>query len=391
MTISTTSVVILTTVTTGTTVTTTGPRRFPSLSAVDKQVPVAGGMASGSADAAASLLATVELLLHGPRAAAHGFDQTPAPSPEELHAMAVSLGADVPFCLRGGTALGRGIGDDLVPVMIRGSYHWALVMDPRGLSTAEVFARLDTQRDAAARGERPDVRAPAPEDVQRALLSGDPDVLAGHLREAVNDLQAPAISLRPDLRVPAGTDAGALACGLGSGPTVACAAGPRRCVATTLAAEGVGGRAVATATATSARTGRWLTDCRSPSVLSTPETRPAPTDNRGPLRPTMADAPPAAVNLINLENSRIRAHHPARPGEPGNQRRRPDRVVGLNGGSKSLLKILSGADTADAGRVSRNNELRMARSARTVLVGDTIGASVVEPLGLQTYSGRRPG
>ncbi|MGO3788014.1 MULTISPECIES: 4-(cytidine 5'-diphospho)-2-C-methyl-D-erythritol kinase [Corynebacterium] len=238
----------------------------PSLSvSIDKQVPVAGGMASGSADAAASLLATVELL-HGPRAAAHGFDQTPAPSPEELHAMAVSLGADVPFCLRGGTALGRGIGDDLVPVMIRGSYHWALVMDPRGLSTAEVFARLDTQRDAAARGERPDVRAPAPEDVQRALLSGDPDVLAGHLRHAVNDLQAPAISLRPDLRgtLAAGQDAGALACVVsGSGPTVAMLCRDRAQavdVATTLAAEGVGGRAVATATATSSPHGARLVD-----------------------------------------------------------------------------------------------------------------------------------
>ncbi|HIW91214.1 MAG TPA: 4-(cytidine 5'-diphospho)-2-C-methyl-D-erythritol kinase [Candidatus Corynebacterium avicola] len=238
----------------------------PALSvSIDKQVPVAGGMASGAADAAASLLATAELL-HGPRAAARGLDQAPAPSTEELHEMAAGLGAEVAFCLQGGTALGRGYGEEVVQVMIRGRYHWALVMDPRGLSADEVFDRLDSQRDAAARGERPDVRAPGPEEVQRALLAGDADVLGEHLRQAVNDLQAPAISLRPELRgiLAAGKDAGALACVVaGSGPTVAmlCRDHAQAVdVATTLASEGVGGRAVATTTATSCPHGARLVD-----------------------------------------------------------------------------------------------------------------------------------
>ncbi|MGO1948818.1 MAG: 4-(cytidine 5'-diphospho)-2-C-methyl-D-erythritol kinase [Mycobacteriaceae bacterium] len=230
---------------------------------IDKGVPVAGGMAGGSADAAATLVAARELL-HGRGAAAAGFALAPRPGDGELSAMAADLGADVPFCLEGGTALGRGRGEQLLPVMVRGTYHWALVMDSRGLSTADVFARLDEQRAAAARGERPDVRAGGPEDVQRALLSGDPEVLAVHLGTgggggtgAVNDLQAPAISLSPDLRrtLAAGRDAGALACLVsGSGPTVAMLCRDRGHavdVATSLAAEGVGGRAVSTATAAS--------------------------------------------------------------------------------------------------------------------------------------------
>lgn len=235
---------------------------FPVLDIlVDKGVPVAGGMAGGSADAAAAMVATREIL-HGPAAVDDGFDRTPRPDDAVLAELAGRLGADVPFCLAGGTALGHGRGDVLAPVLTRGTYHWALAMDPRGLSTAEVFARLDDQRAAAARGERPDQRAGGPADAQRALLSGDVDVLAAYLNGSVaNDLQAPAISLSPDLRrtLAAGMDAGALACLVsGSGPTVAMLCRDRRHavdVATALSSEGVGGRAVPTTTAASSRHG----------------------------------------------------------------------------------------------------------------------------------------
>lgn len=235
---------------------------FPVLDIlVDKGVPVAGGMAGGSADAAAAMVATREVL-HGPGAMENGFDRAPRPGDDTLASLAADLGADVPFCLAGGTALGRGRGDVLVPVLTRGTYHWALAMDPRGLSTAEVFARLDEQRAAAARGERPDRRAGGLEEVQRAILGGDVDALAACLGgTTVNDLQAPAISLSPDLRrtLAAGRDAGALACLVsGSGPTVAMLCRDRGHavdVATALSSEGVGGRAVPTTTAASCRHG----------------------------------------------------------------------------------------------------------------------------------------
>lgn len=230
---------------------------FPVLDVlVDKGVPVAGGMAGGSADAAAAMVATREIM-HGP-----GYDRVPRPDDDTLAVLAADIGADVPFCLTGGTALGQNRGDVLVPVLTRGTYHWALAMDSRGLSTAEVFARLDEQRAASARGDRPDLRAEGPEGAQRAILTGDVDELARHLDSAVvNDLQAPAISLSPDLRgtLAAGRDAGALACLVsGSGPTVAMLCRDRGHavdVATTLAAEGIGGRAVATTTAASCRHG----------------------------------------------------------------------------------------------------------------------------------------
>jgi 4-diphosphocytidyl-2-C-methyl-D-erythritol kinase len=235
---------------------------FPVLDIlVDKGVPVAGGMAGGSADAAAAMVATREIL-HGPSAVEDGFDRTPRPDDAVLSDLAARLGADVPFCLAGGTALGHGRGDVLAPVLTRGTYHWALAMDPRGLSTAEVFGRLDDQRAAVARGERPDQRAGGPEDAQRALLSGDVDTLAAYLNGSVaNDLQAPAISLSPDLRrtLAAGMDVGALACLVsGSGPTVAMLCRDRGHavdVATALSSEGIGGRAVPTTTAASSRHG----------------------------------------------------------------------------------------------------------------------------------------
>ena len=176
-----------------------------------KHVPVAGGMGGGSADAAAALLACDALW-----AAELGAAQ--------LHQLAARLGADVPFALMGGTAIGTGRGDELSPALVKGRFDWVIVPSSAGLSTPEVYAHLDALRT------RPDIvsaaRVPVVHPgVLQALRAGDPVVLAEHVR---NDLQAAALSLRPDLRdaLELGERAGALA-GMvsGSGPTLAFLAG----------------------------------------------------------------------------------------------------------------------------------------------------------------------
>ena len=101
-----------------------------------KGIPVAGGMAGGSADAAGTLVALDALWGAGL-------------SREALHELASELGSDVPFALHGGTALGLGRGDQLTSVLARGDYHWVLALADAGLATPSVFAELDTwRRDA---------------------------------------------------------------------------------------------------------------------------------------------------------------------------------------------------------------------------------------------------
>jgi 4-diphosphocytidyl-2-C-methyl-D-erythritol kinase len=170
---------------------------------INKSVPVAGGMAGGSADAAAALVALASLWKLD-----IGRD--------ELSVLAARLGSDVPFLLHGGTALGTGRGERLVPVLSRHTYHWVLALDRRGLPTHQVFGELDRLRTD---GDPPTVGAVEP--VLEALASGDPRQLALLLG---NDLQAAAVSLRPALRrtLRAGVNAGALAGTVsGSGPTCA--------------------------------------------------------------------------------------------------------------------------------------------------------------------------
>ncbi|MGH3980912.1 MAG: 4-(cytidine 5'-diphospho)-2-C-methyl-D-erythritol kinase [Pseudonocardiaceae bacterium] len=169
-----------------------------------KGIPVAGGMAGGSADAAGTLVGLAGLWrLELGR--------------EEMAALAASLGSDVPFALHGGTALGTGRGEQLVPVLARHTFHWVVALDRRGLSTPNVYSELDRLRDHGS----PPSRLGPPEPLLEALASGDPRQLALLLG---NDLQAAAVSLRPALRrtLRAGVDAGALA-GMvsGSGPTCA--------------------------------------------------------------------------------------------------------------------------------------------------------------------------
>ncbi|MEU0539395.1 4-(cytidine 5'-diphospho)-2-C-methyl-D-erythritol kinase [Nocardia sp. NPDC005978] len=171
--------------------------------AIAKGIPVAGGMAGGSADAAAALLGLNELW-------ELGLVRT------ELFDIAAELGSDVPFALHGGTALGRGRGEELLPVLCRNTFHWVLALAKGGLSTPAVFHELDRLRAA---GDPP--RLDSPQALLQALASGDPRQLAPLLG---NDLQAAALSLKPELRrtLRAGVSAGALA-GIvsGSGPTCA--------------------------------------------------------------------------------------------------------------------------------------------------------------------------
>jgi 4-diphosphocytidyl-2-C-methyl-D-erythritol kinase len=172
-----------------------------------KGIPVAGGMAGGSADAAGTLVALSALWkLDLPR--------------DQLAALAAELGSDVTFSLYGGTALGTGRGEQLVPVLSRHPQHWVIALHHRGLATPAAFAELDRLRGLSGSPTVPP-RAGGVEPVLEALATGDPRQLALLLS---NDLQAAAVSLEPALRrtLRAGVQAGALA-GIisGSGPTCA--------------------------------------------------------------------------------------------------------------------------------------------------------------------------
>lgn len=176
--------------------------------AIQKHVPVAGGMGGGSADAAAALVAVNELWCTGV-------------SVKKLRKSAGALGADVPFAMLGETAVGTGIGDDLEVIANVPTLHWVLVPNELGLSTPKVYAKLDELR--AARGIDPTKvpEAKVSKEFMAALKAGDPHQLAPLLR---NDLQEAALALRPELGLllKAGTDAGALAAIVsGSGPTLA--------------------------------------------------------------------------------------------------------------------------------------------------------------------------
>ena len=169
---------------------------------VTKNIPVAGGMAGGSADAAAALVACDALWQTG---LARG----------ELLELAAGLGSDVPFSLVGGTALGTGRGEVLTKVLARGRFEWVVAVADGGLSTPRVYAECDRLR-AGRDGSEPRVA----DDLMAALRAGDSDALGAALH---NDLQEAACSLRPELRqtLETGEEAGALGSMVsGSGPSV---------------------------------------------------------------------------------------------------------------------------------------------------------------------------
>jgi 4-diphosphocytidyl-2-C-methyl-D-erythritol kinase len=169
--------------------------------AVRKGIPAAAGLAGGSTDAAAALVACD---------AVWGC-ATPR---SRLLELAAELGSDVPFCLVGGTCIGTGRGESVHPALARGEYHWVLALAEQGLATPAVYAELDRGR----RGR--EVPEPVvPEEIMSALRSADPDALGQVL---CNDLQEPALRLRPRLRqlLATGDERGALGSVVsGSGPT----------------------------------------------------------------------------------------------------------------------------------------------------------------------------
>lgn len=176
---------------------------------VHKSVPVAGGMGGGSADAAASLVACDALWGTGLSTA-------------ELHELAARLGADVPFALHGGTAVGTGRGDRLNPALARGRFEWVLACDAEGLSTPLMYQRLDEYRaENGALADDPPLSLDVPVGVLHALRAGAAEDLAATMH---NDLQVVAIRERARLddTLARGVRAGALR-GIvsGSGPTIA--------------------------------------------------------------------------------------------------------------------------------------------------------------------------
>jgi len=170
---------------------------------IAKDIPVAGGMAGGSADGAGALLACDALWGTGASRA-------------ELLDICAELGSDVPFSLVGGAALGIGRGERLTALEVGGTFHWVFAMAERGLSTPAVFREFD--RLAEGR----EVPEPvASQDLLDALAKGDADALAAAV---TNDLQPAALSLFPELAdtLAAGRAAGSLAALVsGSGPTTA--------------------------------------------------------------------------------------------------------------------------------------------------------------------------
>jgi 4-diphosphocytidyl-2-C-methyl-D-erythritol kinase len=169
---------------------------------IRKGIPVAGGMAGGSADAAAALVACDALWQTGV-------------GRRQLFEIAAEIGSDVPFALIGGTAIGSGRGDRLTPALARGDYHWVIALAGRGLSTPRVYQELDRLRSGRV---LPEPRVP--DAMMQALRRGDPETVGALLS---NDLQPAAVSLLPDLEraLAVGSEYGALGgvvCG--SGPSV---------------------------------------------------------------------------------------------------------------------------------------------------------------------------
>lgn len=170
---------------------------------IKKEIPIAGGMAGGSADAGATIVGIDSLFGLGLKRV-------------EMESIGSQLGADVPFTITGGTAIGTNHGEQLTPVLSRGNYSWVLATSSTGLATPSVYKECDRLRSGMEIA-KPHVS----ESLLTALNHGDAKALGKSL---ANDLQPAACSLKPALRLilDVGIDYGALgAIVSGSGPTVA--------------------------------------------------------------------------------------------------------------------------------------------------------------------------
>jgi len=168
-----------------------------------KEIPVAGGMAGGSADAAGVIVGLDSLFELGL-------------SRDEMELLGSKIGSDVPFSICGGVAIGSGRGDQITPALAKGNYNWVLALSGQGLATPSVYQECDRLREGLS------ISAPVvSEQIMQALRAGDAKALGKAL---TNELQPAACSLRPALRLvlDVGIDYGALG-GIvsGSGPTVA--------------------------------------------------------------------------------------------------------------------------------------------------------------------------
>lgn len=173
-----------------------------------KQIPVSAGLAGGSADAAAALLATDALWCSGADEAM-------------LADVASRIGSDIPFALLGGSALGTGRGEILEPLEIDFKTHWVLIPDLDGLSTPTVYRRLDELRSQAGADPKQFHSPERPDALIAALRARDIDAVAEHMH---NDLEAAAIDLNPSIATTierAEALGGLRAMVSGSGPTVA--------------------------------------------------------------------------------------------------------------------------------------------------------------------------
>ena len=174
---------------------------------IHKSVPVAGGMAGGSADGAAALVALDRL-----------FD---ADLETQLPKVAAKLGSDVPFSLQGGTAIGTGRGEKLSKIETNAILHWVMTPSQVGLSTPDVYRKLDVMRTESGVDVSILEMPVVPSELIAALVSGDALEVSKYMH---NDLEIAALALRPELAdtIDAGRKAGALKSMVsGSGPTIA--------------------------------------------------------------------------------------------------------------------------------------------------------------------------
>ena len=244
------------------------------------------------------------------------------------------LGSDVPFALVGGTAVGRGRGEQLTPALAAGSYHWALAFGHDGLSTAQVYATCDRLRAAArsaAGDQRRARRAELSHPLMTALRSGDPAAVGPLL---TNDLQPAALSLQPELRR-----------ALTRGPRARRARRDRVGLRADLRVPGRDAAQRPRARRRAHRLGRL------PRGRAGPAAR-----RRAPCVVRTGPGPPAVVNLVNLEAA-AKAYHErvlldrVSLGVAAGQR---IGVVGRNGAGKTtLLAALAGTADLDSGRIDQ--------------------------------------